>query len=180
MIQKIFLPTIFFLFLQSAEAQRIKFFSLTQVGVAMGSSGNGFQLQTVNGVRNKILALGAGISTDHYSMHSFPLFASLRTGFFDREQTPFMYVDLGSNLWGKTEKTNMIYDSWSSYHNGSYYDLGLGYSARIAKKLSLVMSFGYSQKKLAKTTEWQMGIDHSSDRYDYTMRSFSFKTGFSF
>src|SRR5436305_2015481 len=100
MIQKIFLPIIFFLFLQSAEAQGIKFFSLTQVGVATGSSGNGFQLQTVNGVRNKILALGAGISTDNYSMHSFPLFASLRTGFFDREQTPFMYVDLGSNLWG--------------------------------------------------------------------------------
>jgi len=104
---------------------KFKFENNNLVGLLSGNSKNALQLQTINGIRYKTFFVGAGIGIDNYYFKTVPLFADVRKNIFEKKETPFVYVDAGTNFpWKKDEST-----AWqqTTYHPGSYYDIGVGY-----------------------------------------------------
>jgi hypothetical protein len=165
--------------------EKLKFTSLNQIGVVWGATGDDLQVQTINGVSYKTFSAGLGIGLDYYWERTLPVFIDVRKNIFSEEQTPFVYADFGlSQPWVKTDEENM----WqkTKYNRGIYYDIGIGYKAPLYKKISINMSFGYSEKKI-REKKHNLTIDdfppyneNGVEYYDYMLRRFSLKIGFSF
>ena len=170
------------------EGQKLKprFISINQVGVASGATGDGLQMQTVNGINYKTLSAGLGVGLDYYCERTIPIFIDVRKNIFSKENTPFIYADFGTNVpWVKENKEQTWYTS--DYDKGKYYDVGLGYKLLLNKKISVNMSVGYSQKQLQETRTTHFINDFppytrssNPETYDYALRRFSFKVGLIF
>ena len=163
------------------EAQStLKFFNNTMVGLLAGSSSSSWQLEAVNGLSYKTYSAGLGIGVDHYYYKTIPLFVDVRKNIFDRKETPFLYLDLGTNYPGKKDEVT----TWqtSSYTSGLYYDFGLGYKWTLAKQFSVNASFGYSKKKYGNELEYHYGGDVRAypEKYEYSFQRFTMKLGFGF
>src|SRR5215203_3590562 len=108
MKKNIFWVTFFMLFQFVSVAQKAlkpAFTSINQVGIGWGGSGEGLQLQTINGLSYKTYSAGIGIGLDYYWARTIPLFIDLRKNIFSKKQTPFVYADLGLNMpWVKEDK----------------------------------------------------------------------------
>jgi hypothetical protein len=153
----------------------------TQIGLLSGSSRSADQLQTINGVRYKTFFVGAGIGIDNYYFKTIPLFADVRKNIFEKNQTPFVYVDAGTNFPAKKSEST----TWksTSYQPGLYYDIGIGYKWSIIKRFCINASFGFSQKKYGSREEYQYtpvdpGV--SPDRYSYRLQRYTMKFGLGF
>lgn len=159
----------------------VKFENNNLVGLQSGESGNSWQLQTINGISYKTFSLGVGVGIDHYYFKTVPVFADLRKNIYRKTQTPFVYLDLGTNLPGKKEEVTQ----WktTSYDRGFYYDFGCGYKWMLKKRLYINASFGYSQKKYGMKEEYpNVGTDPGAypNLYDYRLQRFSMKMGLGF
>ena len=181
----LFLAISFFSYLPiiAQEKSKIKFHSITNIGIAWGATGEGFQAQTINGIRFKTFSTGLGVGLDYYWTRTIPLFLDIRKDIFNKAQTPFVYLDLGTHA--PTVKANPEYKG--EYGKGVSFDVGVGYKNPINKKLSLNVSFGYTQKRYSKTEyNHYIIIDFppydrdNSEHYDYIFRRFSMKAGLSF
>src|SRR5690348_17254089 len=97
---------------------KVKFETNNQIGLLSGSSGNALQLQTINGISYKTVSLGIGIGIDNYYFKTIPLFVDVRKNIFEKKQTPFLYVDAGTNFPEKKQETT----AWelTTYHPGLY------------------------------------------------------------
>lgn len=174
--------TIIVLSLQLAMNAQLKFESNNLVGLVSGSSKNALQVQTVNGLRYKTFFVGAGVGADNYYFKTIPLFADVRKNIFEKKETPFVYVDAGTNFPEKKNEST----TWqqSTYHSGLYYDVGIGYKWMIAKQFFVNASFGYSQKEYSSQEKYFYTtiIDPPipPDRYDYKLQRFTMKLGFGF
>ena len=183
MKQKLFFLAALILQLTAIAQNRIKFESNNQIGLLSGTSRNVLQLQTVNGIRYKTFFVGAGIGVDNYYFKTIPLFADIRKNIFERNQTPFVYVDAGTNFPGRKDEST----TWksTSYQPGLYYDVGVGYKWKIIKKLSVNASFGFSQKEYKSHEEYLYMSDPLGmpgippDRYYYRLQRFTMKFGLS-
>ncbi len=149
------------------------------MGIAAGKLNEAFQLQSVNGVRLKTWFAGVGVGLDDYRYRSVPLFFSLRKNLHLRNNSPFMYGDIGLNYpWVKDKQKSFF--TQSNFEKGLYFDGGIGYKVGIGK-FDLLMSGGFSLKKLRELRKNMFcGIircEESTDRYDYTMKRVSFKLG---
>jgi hypothetical protein len=184
-----FTITAWLLWVGAAQAQqkaKVQFASINQFGMLAGSSDQAFQVQTINGLAYKTWFAGVGLGLDYYDKKTIPLFADLRKHLFQKQQTPFVYLDLGASMpWKKEERGEWVTHTWSS---GWYYEAGIGYSFPINRALSMNCSAGYSQKSLQETrTNGGIIIDFPpyereplKDDYDYTYRRFSLKIALRF
>jgi hypothetical protein len=160
---------------------KVQFENHNQVGLLAGSSLPALQLQTVNGVKYKAFFLGAGIGSDGYYSKSMPLFAELRKYIFQKKETPFVYVDAGSNISSEED----VKTTWSTttYHSGLYYDVGIGYQWKIARRFHIDASFGFSQKKYGYKQQYLPGAggtEVAPQTYDYRLQRFTMKLGLGF
>lgn len=171
---------------RTQQADKLKFTSVNQAGIAWGASGEGLQLQTINGISYRHFSAGLGVALDYYWERTIPVFIDLRKNIFVKKETPFLYADLGTNFPLVKENNN---GSWykSHYQQGLYYDLGIGYKLPIKEKLFAVVSFGYTAKKIVEKRDYEMVIidfppydRNYSDTYKYTLRRLSLKAGLSF
>ena len=179
------------LHLAAQTKNKIRFSNISQAGFIAGGSTNSLLLQTINGISYKTLSLGAGAGIDYYYFKTIPLFIDVRKNILDKKETPFVYLDLGTNLPWDRSRTESQWQK-STYYNGIFYDFGLGYKWTFKGSFALNFSLGYSQKhvKEAQETNFWAWIDFPTIRpggdnidtyhFDYTFRRFSFKTGLSF
>jgi len=158
---------------------KLKFENNNMVGLLSGESGNSWQLQTINGISYKRYSLGLGVGIDHYYAETIPLFADLRASLYQKGQTPFVYLDLGTNF--PTQKDEVTTWQTTTYDPGFYYDFGCGYKWTLKKHLYINASFGYSKKKYGMKDEYHsVGTDVYPNLYEYQLQRFSMKMGLGF
>ena len=175
----------------SSQDRQLRYSSVNTFGVLNGGMGADWQVQTVQGIRYKTLYAGIGAGIDNYFRKTIPVFLDLRKNIFEREKTPFLYLDLGGSY---PYKKNESGSSWtgsytSTFKKGYYYDAGIGYNIPFSGRFAAVISVGYSQKSLEEEqvftnypydpriyAPWM----HTNDHYAYTLRRFSLRTGISF
>jgi hypothetical protein len=169
------------LFAQAEQKKaKPKFQSIMQVGLLEGETGSAFQLQTINGFKFKNFSAGVGVGLDYYSIRSIPLFLDLRKNILNKDQTPFVYVDAGIHFpW-----TGKQFDWATETDGGLFYDLGIGYRLPV-KYNAFLLSAGYSLKAYSAEERYSYwcGINPCPEivnQYEYKLRRFSVKFGFSF
>lgn len=125
------------------------FSSIGQVGLLSGSAGLAPLLQSVNGIRYKTWFAGVGVGIDGYKKGSFPFFLDVRKYFFETPATPFIYGDAGIHMPAKRIVSE---DQWyeNEYANGFYSDAGIGYKFGSSRKSGVVVSAGYSYKRMER------------------------------
>lgn len=169
---------------------RIKFNSISQVGLMAGGSTNGLHVQSVNGIRIETFSVGAGSGIDYYHFKTIPLFIDLRKNLWNRKQTPFMYLDIGTNLPSDRFVSESQWQK-SNFSAGLFYDFGIGYKWTLTGRLGLNLGFGYSQKDVQETRQdrswlwdpispvsWEESWNVSY--FKYSFRRIGFKAGLSF
>ena len=122
------------------------FGSINQAGVLNGSKGASLTLQSINGIKYKTWFAGVGLGFDGYYRSGFPLFLDVRKDLQNKEQTPFLYADVGYHFLRDTkDRLNEWYEN--TYNKGSMYtDVGVGYRFGFLSKNRWVISAGYSYK----------------------------------
>jgi hypothetical protein len=172
----------------------IRFRSVESLGLASGSSGNYFQLQTVNGVSKGPWFGGLGAGVDYYRFRSVPLFLSVtRDIAIGKRDWLFLYLDGGTNLpWYKQPITAQDDFNSSVFHGGEYWSGGLGYLWKLGDHTSkaVLISVGYTVKKLKEDqTQVIYGCppfgpcpmtEPGPVVYEYLCRAYQFMVGFRF
>jgi hypothetical protein len=133
-----------------------QFHSINSLGLLEGQAGSAFQLQTVNGVQYKSWFAGVGVGLDFYRYRTIPLFADLRKEFGHGTGKAFVYADLGISFSWVTDDEKMAYEPDDHFSNGFYNDFGIGYKMSVGKRNALLISLGYSYKKIVES--YQDGI----------------------
>lgn len=176
---KIFLALIMTISFASAHGQsKLRYSATAQAGLVYGSSEPGWQVQMINGVRFKTYSAGIGVGVDSYRYKTAPLFIDLRKNIFDRDQTPFIYADLGTNIpFDKKESNQWVL---TEINKGGYYDVGVGYDWSMKNKLGFTMSLGYTHKYLHLVETYWWRTENNKEYIDYTLRRISFKAGLRF
>jgi hypothetical protein len=167
--------------------QKFKFTSANLAGIVMGSSEPAFQVQTINGIRKKDFSVGIGVGMDNYYYKSIPVFVHFTRNLTIKNFSPFVYTDIGLNFPEDRDNGEQFWEA-SKYSEGLYFDLGLGYSVPLYKKMSMTFSLGYSQKHLNEKVKrgYFIGFPNSifhelpNEYYSYTFRRISLKAGLSF
>ena len=160
------------------------FQSVVQAGMLEGATGPSWNIQTINGVHYKSWFAGLGVGLDHYTMRTIPLFIEVRKELFKRSRTPFVYADGGIHFaWLKTKEKS----GWGSgdYNQGLYYDIGGGYKIGFGKRDALLVSAGYTLKKLQEKRTMVVQCiappcNPSTNYYNYTFSRVTFKVGWQF
>jgi hypothetical protein len=162
-----------------------RFQSVLNVGLLEGETGSAFQLQTINGLQYKSWFTGIGLGLDYYRFRTIPLFLDVRKEFGKNSSRVFIYGDGGvSFTWVTDQQKSGNTDN--HYSNGFYCDLGLGYKAIIGKKNAVLISLGYSYKKLTESyPAYGFGYDYPpgpapTDKINYSLNRLSIKMGWMF
>jgi len=129
-----------------------QFHSINQVGVLNGETGSAFQIQTINGLRYKSWFAGIGAGIDYYRFRGIPLFADIRKTFGHAKNKLFVYGDGGIHFNWATEKEKNASGVRDEISNGLYLDGGLGYHIYINSSNAVLISLGYSCKKITDRT----------------------------
>ena len=128
-----------------------QFHSINNVGLLEGQTGSAFQLQTINGMQYRSWFMGIGLGLDFYRFRTIPLFIDFRKEFGSSVNKFFAYADGGVNFAWLTDDQKPLYLTDDHFETGFYTDLGLGYKIAAGKKNHLLLSIGYSLKKLKET-----------------------------
>jgi hypothetical protein len=128
-----------------------QFHSIYNIGLLEGQTGSAFQIQSVNGMQYKSWFAGIGVGLDYYRYRTIPLFLDVRKEFGSSINKFFAYADGGVNFCWLTDQEKMTYLADDHFDTGFYTDLGLGYKISIARNDHLLLSIGYSLKKLKET-----------------------------
>jgi hypothetical protein len=169
--------------LVQAQNHQVKFSSINAVGWLKGQSRSVVQFQSVNGLRYKTYFAGIGVGSDPYYFKTIPLFIELRKRIFKKPTTPFIYMDLGTNLPGEKDKVS---GEWffmkSEYEGALYYDLGLGYDFKFLKTTGLIVSLGYTEKRFTEKQSYQVdpGPSPNPTILHYRFKRISLKAGVRF
>jgi hypothetical protein len=136
---------------QKDPSNSCQFRSVNNLGLLEGETGSSFQLQTINGFAHKSWFAGIGLGIDYYRYRTIPLFADIRKEFGKAKNMPFVYSDMGINFSWLTDNQKMNYRPDDHFGNGFYGDWGLGYKLGMGKNDALLISLGYSYKKITET-----------------------------
>lgn len=167
-----------------AQEEKIKFTSITSGGIAVGEIGTFLIVQTVNGVQYKKWFAGIGAGYDSYYYKTIPLFLDAKR-FINKQNNIFVYGDGGYNIsWKNKPKEISRYSSYN-FSGGFYGDIGIGYKAKFIKKTFILITTGYSYKRLYNKVEIVYPClvgPCPENMYDYTynFRRIIFKTGIMF
>ncbi len=129
-------------------ANKPTFSSINQVGLLTGAAGEGATVQSINGVRIGQWFTGIGAGIHYYGMRSIPLFADVRKSFGNKPNSPFVYADFGLNIPWETPAQLQGKGYEPSKKKGGFYDAGIGYSLAGKKDRAVLISAGYSYKKM--------------------------------
>jgi len=122
------------------------FSSIEQIGLLRGPYSSYFQAQVINGMRYKTWFTGVGAGLDFYRYKGVPIFLDVRKQFSKGKFTPFLYADAGIHLAKMNDNKSQYITI--KYKDGFYYDVGLGYKLNLIRKSGLLLSAGYSYKRL--------------------------------
>lgn len=174
------------MFINAAEGQhqKIKFSSVNQAGLLVGSRGEAFMVQTINGIKKDKWFAGAGTGLDFYNERTIPLFIDLRRDVTNRKNTPFAYADAGINfLW-----LNFIQREQKQFPTSSpglFYDLGIGWKLLGKNNRGFILSAGYSFKQVkekVKSSWWTFPTPQleteNYEHHNYLFRRVVIKVGF--
>lgn len=171
---------------RTAFQKQLKFATVAQVGLLSGNSSGSAAVQLINGVAYKKLYAGIGAGLDYYLYRGFPVFADVRYQFSQKKNTMFLYADGGIHFpWQKKEVSNF---AQSKLQNGLYTDLGFGYKLTQKNGNALVMSFGYSHKKVREERKEfiflpglrDINIPEQTVKYEYGLNRIAIKFGLMF
>lgn len=124
---------------------KLRFRSFNSTGLIAGATDEEFLVQSVNGFRKDRMFAGIGVGIDYYHQRSVPVFLELRRFFSRQPSSAFVYAGGGWNLaWKEDKGDEGLYTS--SYGNGLYFDLGIGYTFSVSGREAFVVSAGYSGK----------------------------------
>lgn len=188
---------------QGVKKQKMRYASLTQAGLALGSSKAAYTVQTIQGVGQKDWFAGLGIGIDDYGMPGLPLVAHLQKSFSTKNSKPFVYGQAGIQFpWkkGKWEnKVQLDINGADEYdlNNGFMGEFGGGYLFGLGKGRhhAIALSAGYSYKYNSATFRqlawppWSSyfppgGISdysrYSEERHQFHYRRVVVKLGFMF
>jgi hypothetical protein len=166
-----------------------QFHSLNNLGLLEGQTGSSFQLQSINGAQYKTWFTGIGVGLDYYRYRTIPLFLDIRKEFGKKAGKPFIYMDGGINFSWVTDSQKNMYGIDDHFKNGFYTDLGAGYKISMGKRNALLISLGYSNKKLTEsyTSYYFTYIDffnqtssNPTTKINYSLNRLSLKLGWSF
>jgi opacity protein-like surface antigen len=130
----------------SARAEsKLRFRSFNSLGLIAGATDEEILVQSVNGFRKDRMFAGIGAGIDYYHQRSVPVFLELRRFFSRQPSSAFLYAGGGWNFaWKEDKGDEGVYTS--SYGNGLYFDLGVGYTFSVGGREAFVLSAGYSGK----------------------------------
>lgn len=136
-----------------------RYASLTQGGIAAGSSTATYTAQTIQGIQKNGLFTGIGIGVDNYGMPGFPLVAHLQKAFTQKRSKPFIYGQAGVQFaWKKGEWADTVQfarkkQDQYDLNNGFIGELGGGYLFSLGKnkRHAISLSAGYSYKHNSAT-----------------------------
>jgi hypothetical protein len=169
-----------------------QFHSINNVGLLEGQAGSSFQLQTINGAQYKSWFGGVGLGIDYYRYRTIPLFFDIRKEFGKSSNKVFVYTDLGINFSWLTDNEKMTYMTDDHFGNGFFSDLGLGYKIAVGKNNGLLISLGYSYKKITETYKSaiysnyyiyaaeQAVVPDQTEKINYSLNRLSIKIGWEF
>jgi hypothetical protein len=173
----------------SAQTKRKNIFYLhPQAALLNGDHSVSGQVLLSGGIEKKAFSIGIGAAIDYYKIRTVPLFADLRAA-FGKDRAIFSYLNLGSNIaWALESQYNEYWmmggRSKSSFSNGVYTDIGIGYSFRKSKKNAVTMSIGYSMKTISEShTEMvyrdfpPYGGENHERKTDYTFNRIALRLG---
>lgn len=160
------------------------FQSLLQGGLLEGADGPSWNIQTVNGFYLKSWFAGIGVGLDYYNMRTIPLFFDFRKEIFKKNRTPFLYADAGIHFdWLKKKEK----PGWgtSDYTRGFYYDFGAGYKLGFGKRDAVLVSAGYTLKRLWEERIYPIQCvtapcNPNQEYYDFSFKRLTFKVGWQF
>jgi hypothetical protein len=165
---------------QANSSNKLRFRSTNQIGFLSGEASTELQLQTVNGIQYKTYSMGIGVGLDYYKERSVPLFLNVQKNLLQKPSTPFVYADGGYHFAWPKEKA----EEWirKDVEGGLYYDLGIGYRFPTFRTGAIHVSLGYNVKQMSEKINqnlWRSSFPLPEDfqRFDYTLRRYSFKMG---
>jgi len=162
-----------------------RFQSVNQVGLVDGGMDTDFHLQTINGLRFGNWFTGIGVGIDYYYVRSVPLFLDVRNYWFKKRNSPFAYADIGINFpWAKDNGNDFVAQD-INYNQGLYYDIGLGYKLGLGNNHALLLSTGFTFKRLSGKRKYFYcpflpPCAESFEEFDYKMNRISMKFGWEF
>jgi hypothetical protein len=169
---------------QKVTAHTWQFHSINNVGLLEGQTGSAFQLQSINGVQYRSWYVGIGLGLDFYRYRTIPLFIDLRKEFGRNVNKFFAYADGGVNFAWLTDKEKTMYLTNDHFNTGFYTDFGLGYKISLGRNDHLLLSVGYSLKKLNETYQayYFFPPDNALDKQqiDYNLNRLTMKIGWEF
>jgi hypothetical protein len=172
---------------QKTQACPWQFHSVNNIGLLEGQTGSSFQLQTINGAQFKSWFAGVGLGLDFYRYRTIPLFLDLRKEFGKSSNKLFLFTDLGTNFSWVTDNEKTSYELNDNFGGGFYFEGGLGYKISVSKNNSLLLSLGYSYKKLYETYDYpvylmytQNSMNNWSEKINYSLNRLSIKIGWEF
>lgn len=176
---------------QKATAATCQFHSINSIGLLEGSAGSAFQIQTINGAQYKSWFGGIGLGLDYYRYRTVPFFIDLRKEFGKNVNKLFAYSDLGINFGWVTDKQKTQYVMDDKFANGFYSDLGLGYKVNLGKNGGLLMSLGYTYKKVIESYRLPLyfygnsinsepPLNDQTVQYSYSLNRITIKIGWEF
>ena len=170
-----------------APKEKIHFTSNSSLAILVGGSGEGANVQTINGIRYKKWSTGIGIGIDWYGIRSIPLVLDVRRFFTDKKNTGFVYGNAGINFaWDD--------GYYNGYTNGAVEvrykkafcgEAGIGYRMQLKNKSALVFSTGFSYKEMGVTQiNYQGGVvpgyTKTTSSYEYYYRRIAVRVGLNF
>ena len=168
--------------------QKIKFHSQNYVGAVSGDLDAAFQFNSINGIQRGLYFGGVGAGVDFYYIRTVPLFLSVSRYLNFNQNSPYLSLEGGTNfVWdNSTANRYNLYSNEGDFSPSLYYGAHAGYKIGINKKSgSVLMSLGYSAKKLKETVQtgsiciWPP-CPTSSQKIDYRFNRFSFRLGWMF
>jgi hypothetical protein len=160
------------------------FASILQGGILKGEQGSYGLLQTINGIRYKTWFAGIGAGLDFYTYKGIPVFLDVRRSLFNKLSSPFIYADGGIYLDHLNNESSPFITQ--RFKNGSYFDVGAGYTIGLGRKTVFVLGAGYSYKyiRMQQTFKgcdgYPCGVAQSTNNYDWAQNRLSLKMGFMF
>ncbi len=127
--------------------------STAGVSLSVGQAEPAWQWQWVNGLKVNNWFAGVGVGMDYYRFRTVPVFLSARRErLFNRSFFAFVDAGVAVPAVRKQEKNEWLLKD--DFYMGFYSETGVGIKIPAGKKMSLLLSAGYSFRTLREEAEF--------------------------
>ncbi len=148
-----------------------KWSTIGSVGLVTGESGSRPVFQLSSGINYRQFFTGVGLGYDSYEFNSMPVFADLRYK-FGQKVSGFIYGMAGYNFPFMSGKSVENFKTSENRSGGLFLDLGVGCRIPMGKVDRLLLSAGFSQKKMSQRQTFNYpcftgNCEEATFNYDY-------------